>query len=84
MSEIKLYTTDAGRKAAIQDAEARGLTMLQDNFLKDGTKQMIFDIIPPSPPDVRRERLKVLLGLLQAGTMTQAELFEMLKLERGL
>lgn len=88
MREIT-YITEAERLSALETARKAGESQLHDDDLRDGTHRLTFvapadDPRQPAEPNAAQIRLQALTRKLAADTITDAEIRELLRLERGL
>jgi len=79
----EFYRTQFQRKQFLDIATRNGETMIHDNFLPNGRKELVFDILPPDQPDPNRILLKLLLEKLQNNTITFEQLKTLIRLEHG-
>jgi len=78
----QIYHTDRQRKQFLVNATRNGETNIHDNFLPNGDKELIFDVLPEveNPEHIL---LKLLLGKLQNNTITSEQLKTLIRLEHG-
>ncbi len=81
-----LYKTPAKRLSLIKAAEAKGETMIHDDFWVGPNQEnrLTFGVLPITEPDTRTTQIATLTAKLKADTVTDSELRQLLRAERGL
>ncbi len=80
------YKTQAKRLSFINAAESKGETMIHDDFCVGPNQEnrLTFGVLPKPEPDPRAIRMKDLTAKLKDDTITESEIRQLLRAERGL
>ncbi len=80
------YKTPAKRRSLVKAAEAKGETMIHDDFCVGPNQEnrLTFGVLPKPEPDPRAIRMKDLTAKLKDDTITFDEMKQLLRAERGL
>jgi len=80
------YLSAKQRLNLLKNAHRNGETMKHDNFLSDGTKELVFEVLDntPDPQFIAKDALtRLLLGKLKNNTMTFEQLKMLFRLEHN-